>query len=469
MRRTSRFLLISLAALAAGCTAGADYTRPVVEVPSAHRGDTPAAAGTASLGDVAWTEVFRDEALTRLISSALERNFDLRVATERVLQARAAFRITRSDQFPAVDASLGLQAARSAPAGALGVVPPGIDTEVAYTQVGFSLGWELDVWGRLRRLTEAARAQYLATENARRGVITTLIGDVAETYLTLRALDLELEIAQRTQEVARENLRLTEARRERGVASALDVRQAEQLLHPTRVQLATLEREIVQVENAVSLLVGQAPGDIPRGATLETFPVPPAVPAGLPSTLLERRPDIRQAEHALIAANAQIGAARAEYFPRIALTGLLGTQSRALSDLLSGPATIWSAGAVATAPIFNAGRTRANVQLTEALYREAVVEYERVVFTALREVSDALAAYRRTSEGRGHQERLVEALRASTRLSTDRYASGLDSYLPVLDSQRNLFQGELDLARLRRQELAAIVQLYRALGGGWST
>jgi NodT family efflux transporter outer membrane factor (OMF) lipoprotein len=268
--------------------------------------------------------------------------------------------------------------------------------------------------------------------------------------------------------VATAGLRLTEARRDRGVASALDVRQAEQLLHTATGRIASLEREMAQTENALSLLVGQLPGDVPRGRELEAFETPPSVPPGLPSALLERRPDIRQAEQELIAANAQIGAARAEYFPRISLTGFLGVQSRALTDLLSAPARTWTLAAGAAAPIFNAGRTGANVQFAEAVHRELVVNYQRAIYLAFREVSDSLAEYRKTGEQRIEQARLVDALRASTMLSTQRYESGIDSYLQVLDAQRNLFEGELDLARLRRQELGAIVQLYRALGGGWS-
>jgi len=334
-------------------------------------------------------------------------------------------------------------------------------------QAGFSLGWEIDVWGRLRRLNEAARAQYLATEDARRGVITTLIADVSATYLQLRALDLEREIAARTRDVATESLRLTEARRSQGAASGLDVHQSEQLLFTATGQIASLEREIAQAENALSLLLGQTPGDVARGRSLEAFQAPPGVPAGLPSALLERRPDIRQAEQALIAANAQIGAAKADYFPRISLTGFLGAQSRALSDLLSGPATLATATVGAAAPIFNAGRTRANVRFAEAVQREAVVNYQRVIYTAFRDVADSLADHGKTSEQRAQQERLVEALRESTRLATERYRGGLDSYLPVLDAQRNLFQGELELAQLRQRELTSIVQLYRALGGGW--
>jgi NodT family efflux transporter outer membrane factor (OMF) lipoprotein len=460
------FTLLS-GVLLASCTLGPDYKRPIVQPPSQFR-HASSAAGTSSLADLKWFELFHDDALTGLVGTALKQNFELRIAAERVLQARALYGIRRAEQFPTAAASADLNAIRSSQTGANRGAPQGAETDVAYVQAGFSVGWELDVWGRLRRLSEAARAQYLATEEARHGVITTLIADVSDAYLRLRAVDLELEIATRTRDAATESLRLTEARRTRGVASGVDVRQAEQLLFTATGQIASLEREIAQTENALSLLLGQMPGDVPRGRPLEAFDMPPEVPAGLPSALLERRPDIRQAEQQLVAANAEIGAARAEYFPRINLTGFLGAQSRALSDLLTGPARLATASVGAAVPIFNAGRTRANVRFTEAVQREMVVNYLRAIYSAFRDVADALAAHAKTNEQRMHQERLVEALRESTRLSTQRYEGGLDSYLPVLDAQRNLFQGELELARLRQQELASIVQLYRALGGGWS-
>ena len=465
------FTLIASAALAS-CTLGPNYKRPQIETPSAYRGAVAPAssAQTAeSLADLKWFELFRDDRLTQLVSTALKQNFELRIAAERVLQARAVYGISRADRFPTVDGSADVIAARSSRTGANRGIPQGVDTSVSYAQIGFSLGWELDVWGRIRRLNEAARAQYFATEEGRRGVITTLVADVTETYLDIRTLDLELEIAKRTRDIANDSLRLIEVRRTSGVASGLDVRQAEQLLYTATGQIANLERQIALAENALSLLLGQLPGDVARGRPLEAFQGPPSVPAGLPSSLLERRPDIRRAEQELIAANAQIGAAKAEYFPRISLTGFFGAQSRALASLLSGPAVLASAGVGATAPIFDAGRTRSNVRLVEAIQREALVNYQRVIYTAFRDVSDSLAAYAKTSEQRAEQERLVTALRESTQLSTERYRGGLDSYLPVLDAQRNLFDGELALARLRQQELASIVQLYRALGGGWTS
>jgi outer membrane protein, multidrug efflux system len=452
---------------AAACTLGQNYQRPAIHTPSTYR-SAESQPSTASLADLQWFELFRDDTLNGLVKTALQENFELRIAAQRVLQARAAYGITRSAQWPTVGASADLIAARSSQVGANGNIPAGTDTDVSYAQAGFSLSWELDVWGRLRRLSEAGRAQYLATEEGRRGVVTTLVADVSQTYLALRALDLELEIARRTRDVANDNLQLVEARRASGVASGLDVRQAEQLLFTATGQTASIEREIALSENALSLLLGHVPGDIPRGRPLEAMQAPPAVPAGLPSTLLERRPDIRQAEQELIAANAQIGAAKADYFPRISLTGFLGVQSRQLSDLLSGPAVLASAGVGAAAPIFNAGRTRNNVKLAEAVHGEALVNYQRAIYSAFRDVSDGLASYAKTNEQRTQQERLVEALSAASQLATQRYQGGLDSYLPVLDAQRNLFQGELDLARLRSQELGSLVQLYRALGGGWT-
>jgi NodT family efflux transporter outer membrane factor (OMF) lipoprotein len=466
VRSTTLASIVVAASVVTACTMGPNYKRPVVAVPETHRGAT-GEAGAASLADLQWFELFRDDTLTQLVDAALKENFDVRIAAERVLQARAALGIRRADQFPAIDGSADVAASRASKRGAAVGIPEDADTDVSYIQAGFSLGWELDVWGRLRRLTEAARAQYLATEEARHGVITTLVADVSQTYLTLRALDLELEIARRTRDAAYEGLKLTEARRASGVASALDVRQAEQLLYTATGQIAGIERDIAQTENALSLLLGRVPGDIPRGQPLEAFQSPPSVPAGLPSALLERRPDIRQAEQQLIAANAQIGAAKAEYFPRISLTGFFGAQSRALTNLLSGPAALANVGVGATAPIFNAGRTRANVELTEAVQRELVVNYQRTIYAALRDVADALASHTKTRQQRMEQERLVEALAESARLARQRYEGGLDSYLPVLDAQRNLFQGELELARLRELELRAIVQLYRALGGGW--
>jgi multidrug efflux system outer membrane protein len=401
--------------------------------------------------------------LKQLVTTALQDNFDLRIATQRILEARAQLGITRSQLFPTVDASGQFSAVRTSQGGSIRFPIP----DVSFTQVGFSLGWELDVWGRIRRLTEAARAQYLGTEEARRGVVTTLVADVTVAYFELRELDLELAIARQTLEIAASGLRLTTVRRNQGVATGLDVRQSEQFLYTATAQIAAIERGIAQTENAISLLVGKSPGDVARGKALNEFVIPAQVPPGLPSSLLERRPDICAAEQNLIAANAEIGAAKAQYFPQITLNGLLGAQSRALSDLFTGPARSWNFAPAATLPIFNAGRLRANVRLAEAFQQETLIGYQKAIQTSFREVADSLVAYRKTVEQRAQQELLVTALRETERLSTLRYRGGLDSYLQVLDASRNLFQGQLALAQLQRDELISVVQLYRSLGGGW--
>jgi outer membrane protein, multidrug efflux system len=463
---------LTLSMMLSSCAMGPNYKRPDVQVPTGFRGaDAPAASSSTaenhSLADEKWFDLFDDDVLKQLVNTALEQNFDLRIATERILQARAQYGSARSDLFPTLGADAQFVANRGSSAGAIPFIAKGTNLDVSYTQVGFTLGWELDVWGRLRRLKESARAQYLATEEARHGVMTTLISDVTGTYFQLRELDLELEIAHKTKTVAEDSLRLTQLRHNQGAATGLDVRQAEQFLYTATAEIASIERTIGQTENALSLLLANNPGDIPRGRPLEDFTAP-RVPAGMPSSLLERRPDIREAEAILISANARIGAARAQFFPRISLTGFLGGQSRALSDMFTGPAQFWNLAPDAAAPLFNAGRIRSNVRFTEAQQREALLRYEKTIQNAFREVSDSLIGYRKTVEQREQQELLVDALRETQRLSTLRYRGGLDSYLQVLDADRNLFVGDLTLARLRQQELESIVQLYRALGGGWS-
>ena len=462
--------VVVVSSLTASCTLGPNYRRPTVTLPSSYRdlAATAASTGTASIADVQWFDLFKDDTLTQLVRTAIAQNFDLQIAAERVLQARERFHIVSADRYPLVVGSAATSKNRVSEVGPR-PLPSTLGPDVADFQLGFGVAWELDVWGRVRRLNEAARAQYLATEEGRHGVVTTLIADVTDAYFALQTLDRQIAIAQRTRDVAVNGLRLTQVRREGGVATALDVRQAEQLLYTATAQIASVERQLAQTEDALSLLLGRAPGDVARGAGfLETFNARPMVPVGLPSTLLERRPDILQAEQALIAANAQIGVARAEYFPRFALTSLLGLESRDLSDLLTAPARTWGIGAAAVGPIFNAGRTRASVRLSESVERELVVNYQRTIYRALGEVADALAGYHKTGEQRAQQEQLVASLRDATRLSTDRYQGGLDSYLQVLDAQRSLFRSELDLATLQRQELVSIVELYRALGGGWS-
>ncbi len=400
-----------------------------------------------------------------LVSTALTDNYDIRIAAARVNQARAQFAIARSNLFPTVTGSVADTTQRQSSVGSIIFIPKGTNLDVNYLSTGFNLNWELDFWGRLRRLNEAARAQYLASEEGRRAVATMLVGDVTTNYFNLLEADAELAISRRTLEVAKRSLELTTIRRQGGVATSLDVRQAEQFLYTATSTIAAAERQIEQFENLLSLLIAKNPGPITRSRTLTDFFTPPTLPPGLPSSLLERRPDIRQAEQQLIAANANIGAAKAQYFPQITLTGLLGVQSRALTGLFTRSAENFSIAPSAAVPVFNAGRIRNGVRFSEAQQQEFLAAYQKTINTALREVSDALVAYNRLGQQRGQQELLVKALEDAQRLSDLRYRGGLDSYLQVLDAERNLFTGQLDLARLRRDEQSAIVNLYRALGG----
>jgi NodT family efflux transporter outer membrane factor (OMF) lipoprotein len=465
MKRLSVVALLGVLVLS-GCVVGPNYKRPLMSTPTSFRGADQGAI-PQSLADTKWPDLFQDPALTALVTNALTQNYDMRIAAERILQARAQYGITRSDAFPTVEVAGAFSANRNSRVGAIPFLPPEVNTDVSYSQLGFRLGWELDVWGRVRRLKESELAQYLATEEAQRAVTTTVIADTTAAYLTLREFDLELEIATKTRVAAEDGLRLNRLRQQQGVATSLDVNQAEQLLRAATAQIAASERAIAQAENALSLLTGLPPAAVARGKKLEDLVTPAQVPVGLPSSLLERRPDIRAAEQALISANAQIGVARAAYFPQISLTAFMGGQSRALTDLFSGAARQWNFNPVANLPIFNAGRIRNGVRLTEALQREALVRYERSIQTAFREVADSLVGFQKTGEQHQQQQLLVGALRESNRLSTVRYQGGLDSYLQVLDAERNLFESELIEARLRRDVLLSFVQLYRALGGGW--
>ncbi len=455
--------------LLTGCAIGPNYHRPVVNTPAQYRQPVKVtdAPDKGSLADVNFSQLFQDQVITDLVEKALRQSYDLQAAAERVLQSRAQLGITRSQLYPNLTASGGFTAARASSIGQTTFIPPGLNLASSYTNAGINVSWEVDIWGRIRRLTESARAQYFAQEEARHAVLASLVADVITTYLTLRELDLELDISRRERDIGENGLRLTNLRKERGVVTALDVRQAEQILYAATAQIASTERALAETENQLNILLGQNPGDIPRGKPLIELVNPEKVPAGLPSALLERRPDIRQAEQVLISNNAQIGAAQAEFFPQISLTGLLGVQSRSLGQLFSGPARNQSIAPLGVLPIFNAGQLRNNVRLTEAQQREALANYRRTIQNAFGEVSSALADYEKNREQRGQEELLVKALRDTDRLSSLRYKGGLDSFLQVLDAQRNTFSGELTLAQLRKNELLSIVQLYRALGGGW--
>ena len=461
-------LSIAAAFALAGCTVGENYRRPDIAAPVVFRG-APAdpAADSVSLADQKWFEVFDDEHLQGLIRTALVRNHGARDAVARVEAARAALGITRADQFPAVDAFANVAAVRSSATGSV-PVREGVDRTNTVGTVGVSLlSFELDLWGRLRRATEAARADLLAAEYNRKAVMTTLVSDVASAYFNLLDLDMELEIARRTLGVRQDSLELIRNRERGGLGTLLDVRQGEQLVYGAEQVIPAIEQLIEQTENQISLLLGGAPQAIPRGRPLEEQKQPPAVPAGLPSSLLDRRPDIQAAEQNLVAANAIVGVARAAYFPRISLTGLLGFQSDQLAGLFSGPARVWQFVPQISQPIFNAGRLRSNVNLARAQQELALVEYDRVIQTAFREVSDVLVQYQKVREIRGKQELLVATLRDRSRMSRVRYAGGIDPLLNALDAERDLFEAELTLVQTRRNELLAVVQLYRALGGGW--
>jgi NodT family efflux transporter outer membrane factor (OMF) lipoprotein len=468
--RKSFVAAAGIAVLLAGCTVGPNYHRPQIQAPSTFRAPTPqSASDTASLADLKWFEVFKDEQLQELERIALVQNYDLRDAVAHVEAARANLGITRSNQFPNFGASAELSAIRVSRNGETPLpraLVPSQNRTFGQATLDF-LSFEVDIWGRLRRATEAARANLLGAEETRKAVVTTLVSDVATAYLSLRELDSQLEISQRTLESRQASLQLIKNRQTGGVATRLDLRQGEQLVYTAAETIPTLQEQIEQTENQINLLLGKNPGEIRRGRSLTAQDFPPEVPAGLPSSLLERRPDIRAAEQNLIAANAEIGVAKAAYFPQISLSGFLGGQGTQLSSLFSGRSAVWSLTPQVTQPIFTAGRLRSNVRLSEAEQQSALIEYEKAIQTAFSEVSDALIAHQRVRESRVQQELLVVALEDRTRLAYVRYRGGVDTLLNALDADRDLFQAELSLSQIRLSELLSVVQLYKALGGGW--
>jgi len=480
LRHTHLFLILSLtmAGLTA-CAVGPNYKRPAVDVPGTYRGpaaDAPANAEAkpqqgqpvtsaeqqgASLGDAKWWEVFQDPQLQNLIRTALKNNYDVRIAATRVLQARAQVGITRADQLPSVSAGGNINSLQNPQ---IGPIPA---YEITQGQLTASAAWNLDFWGKYRRATEAARATLLANEWAQKEVTATLVADLAIAYFQLRELDLELEISQRTFDHRNQSLRLTQTLEQHGINSLLDVRQSEQLVYTAATEIPDFERQIAQQENAISILLGNNPGDVPRGLTLTEQPHAPEVPAGLPSALLERRPDVRQAEGNLIAANAQIGVARAAYFPQISLTGSAGYESPALTNLFTGPAGIWNLAASVSQPIFQGGRLKSNVRLAEAQHEQILLTYQQTIQGAFRDVSDGLIAYRKDREFRVQQEHLLASAQDAARLSEVRFKAGTTDYLEVLTNETNSFTAELGLAQAQANELIALVQVYQALGGGW--
>ncbi len=466
-----RICWLLLAVGLSGCTVGPDYKRPSVATPAAFRAPEPMpAAQAASFADLKWFEIFKDDQLQGLIRTALQQNYDLRDAVARVEAARASLGITRSEQYPNFGASGSIEINRLSRDGATRLPPailPSQNRNFGSATLNL-LSFEVDLWGRLRRATEAARASLLSAEENRKAVVTTLVSDVTTAYLSLRELDYELEISRHTLQTREESLDLTRSRQRGGVSTLLDLRQAEQLVDTAAQAIPGILQQIEQTENQIRLLLGENPGDVTRGRELTAQELPPEVPAGLPSALLERRPDIRAAEQDLIAANAQIGVARAAYFPQLSLSGILGGQSTQLASLFSGPHSTWGLVPQVTQPIFTAGRLKSGVRLAEAEREHALVQYQKAIQTAFAEVSNSLIAHQRVRESREKQEELVVALQDRLRLAYIRYRGGVDTQLNALDADRDLFQAQLALSRNRLDELLTVVQLYKALGGGWN-
>jgi len=464
-----KYAVILLTLFLTACAVGPAYHRPVVQIPDAFRGPEPVAAPQAdSLADLKWFEVFKDDRLQDLIRTALVQNYDLRTAVANVEAERAVLGVTQSNQYPNVVVGGDVRFTRLSRDGAFPLPATFVPSQNRNWGEAFLglLSFEVDVWGRLRRATEAALANLLSAEENRKVVMTTLIADVAANYFTLRELDYELEISQRTLGTRRESLRLIQTRQGGGVATLLDLRQGEQLVYSASETIPALEQRIEQTENQITLLLARNPAGIVRGRGLTELELPD-VPPGLPSSLLERRPDIRAAEENLIATNATIGVAKAAYFPQISLSGSIGGQSTQLASLLNGPHTAWSFVPQITQPVFTAGRIKSGVRLAQAQQQAALAQYEKAIETAFTEVSNALIARARLRESRIQQESLVTALADRTRLAYVRYEGGVDTLLNALDADRDLFQAELTLSQIRLNELLSVVQLYKALGGGW--
>ncbi|PYU43964.1 MAG: transporter [Acidobacteria bacterium] len=449
--------------LVAGCRVGPNYHRPVVQPPTAFRdlSENPQAqAHAASYADLPWWQVFQDPQLQELIRTALKQNYDLQLATERINAARAQVAISRSRLFPQVQGNGDFSGGKE----------HNFQTKSNFLLLTADAAFQLDFFGRLRRATEASRAELLATEDARQTVILTLVSDVASAYFALLQLDLQLQITRETVKTQQDSVKLTKLRVEHGVATRLDVLQAQQVLDSANAQIPDLERRIAQEENAISILLGNYPQAVPRGRPLVEQPLPPEVPPGMPSSLIERRPDIREAEQVLVSANAQIGVAKAQFFPQIALTGSGGGsfgRSSAFSSLMSSQVGIWSYGAQMSQPIFTGGALRGNLRAAESQHQQALISYRQTIQRAFGDVSDALIGYEKLHQVRVRQEDTVKDLQESVRLSDMRYKGGTTTYLEVLDGQRSLFSAELTLAEARGTEYQSLVQLYRALGGGW--
>jgi len=467
MLRRQTLLVVVLCSLSARCTLGPNYKRPPVVTPEKWR---EIAAADATIANVPWWELFKDEQLQGLITAALAENRDLRIAVERIEEARALYGISRSELYPQVDARAVGGALRFSE-GSLTHTPETTDrdnTKGLYNlDVGFS--WEIDFFGRVRRANEAERANLLATQEARRAVAVSLVSDVARAYVELRDLDQRLLIARRTLESRREYIDLARARFEGGVTAEVDWRQAEAEFYRVQTFVYEMEKLVMQKENELSLLLGRNPSAVPRGRSLDEQPIPPEVPAGLPAALLERRPDVREAEQRLISANARIGEAKALLYPRISLTGAYGFASTELENLLDASSQSWNIFAGLLQPIFNAGKNRRRVEVRESQQRQAVYAYERTLLQALREVEDSLIGLRKAGEQRGSLRERVGAERKVLELAELRYRGGVAAYLEVLDAQRSLFSAEIDEVSSVSELVNSLIRLYKSLGGGWPT
>ena len=457
-------LTVMLVALGAACTLGPDYERPPVTTPESWRG---AAAVDESIANVPWWELFEDPQLAELIRTALAENRDLKIAVERIEEARATYGFSRADLYPQIEASAAAGSLKFSGGSLTHTREGGLDTSTDRYSVDLGLSWELDFFGRIRRANEAELANLLATEEARRAVAIALVADVAGAYVELRDFDLRLEIARRTLESRRQYVELARDRFEGGVTPELHWRQAEAEMYRVQAFVFQLEQAVVQKENEISFLLGSNPSTIIRGRSLGEQPVPPQVPAGLPASILERRPDVRQAEQQLISANARIGEARAMLYPRIALTGTYGFASTDLDELLDSSSESWNIFAGLVQPIFNAGKNKRRVEVRESQQRQAAYAYERAILQALREVEDSLISLQKSGDQRDSQGERVRAQRKVLELSEMRYLGGVADYLEVLDAQRSLFDSEIDEVASISTQVGSLIRLYKALGGGW--
>ncbi len=455
-----------------GCAVGPYYKRPVIDTPTAYRtaaSDTNAPAGTNSLAELGWWSIYDDPRLKAYIAEALTNSWDIKIAVARVMQAEQVARVTRSQFFPTVNAGGDLVNSHVSEKGPF-APPVGTSPESKYGDAFVGVpAYEVDIWGKIRRANEAARDRLFESEDVQRSVRQTLVSQIAATYLQLLKLDLDLQIGQASLVSRTNSLELTRSRQEGGVSSMQDVYQSQVLVATAEASIVDTLRLIEQTENEFNVLMGHNPGPVERGGIpLVDQKLRASVPAGLPSALLEQRPDVRAAEHELMAANADIGQAKAAFFPQVTLTGTFGYQSSALSDLFLGSARAWQFGPAVNLPLFTGGRLRAEYKLTKARFDESLAVYQRTVQEAFREVSDALINYQRSQEFFARQQDLTQANRNAADMATVRYEGGVTSYLEVLYNEQQLFDSEFGLSQARLNELLSVVQLYRALGGGWT-